>query len=243
MTDDRETVLGVEVDPILRLDLIDRVAAAVRERDRLWVAHHNLHSAYLVLDDPEMQRWFELADVIFVDGMALVAVSRLTRGGLVRDHRATLLDWMPQVLDAAARDGRRVFHLGGEADWIEAGAAVWRERHPGLDLTVHHGYFGAEGSDAVVAAINEAAPDLLLVGMGMPHQERWLAANADRLDVPVIVTVGAFLGYAAGNTAEPPRWTGRVGLEWAWRLGADPKRLARRYLVEPVVLLWTLARR
>jgi N-acetylglucosaminyldiphosphoundecaprenol N-acetyl-beta-D-mannosaminyltransferase len=238
-----ERILGVEVDRITLVDLIERVTAAVRSGTRLRVAHHNLHSAYLVLDDDRMREWYERADLVFADGMSLVAASRLGRGGLRRAHRATLLDWMPAVLDAAARDGKVVFHLGGDPSWIERGAAAWRERHPGLELHVHHGYFPPETSAEVVERINAARPDLLLVGMGMPTQERWLAEHADALNVPVVVTVGAFLAYAAGATARPPRWTGQVGLEWAWRLAADPRRLARRYLVEPFALTVALGRR
>ncbi|MFP5257310.1 MAG: WecB/TagA/CpsF family glycosyltransferase [Acidimicrobiia bacterium] len=239
----RERVLGAEVDVIPIDELIRVVSAAVRERRRLTVANHNLHSAYLVLDDELMQRWYERADVVFVDGMSLVAASRLGGGPLRRHHRATVLDWMPAVLDAAAVDGRHVFHLGGHPDWIEVGAEAWRARHPGLRLSTHHGFFPPERSSAVVAAINDTAPDLLLVGMGMPTQERWLASHLEELEVPVVVAVGAFLAYAAGATSQPPRWLGQVGLEWAWRLAADPRRLARRYLVEPALLALALRRR
>jgi N-acetylglucosaminyldiphosphoundecaprenol N-acetyl-beta-D-mannosaminyltransferase len=239
----RERVLGVDVDRIELRELAALVTACARSGEHLWVANHNMHSAYLVLDDAEMRAWYEQADVVFVDGMSLVLASRLTGGQLRRAHRATLLDWMPSVLDDAARDGTVVFHLGGHPDWIEQGAAAWRAQHPGLQLHVHHGFFGPDGTDDVRAEIARVSPDLLLVGMGMPEQERWLARNAGRLAVPVIVTVGAFLGYAAGATATPPRWTGRLGLEWAWRLAADPRRLARRYLVEPFALAVALRRR
>lgn len=238
-----ERVLGVEVEPILMTELAARVCASVAAGTKLWVSHHNLHSAYLVLDDAAMGRWFELADVVFADGMSLVAASRLGGGRLRRAHRATLLDWMPGVLEAAARDGKVVFHLGGDPRWIERGAAGWRERHPGLRLHVHHGFFDDEESDQIIAEINRAAPDLLLVGLGMPRQERWCAEHADELEVPVIVTVGAFLGYAAGAAAQPPRWIGQLGFEWAWRLLADPRRLGRRYLVEPLALLRALRQR
>src|SRR5687768_4406008 len=118
----RERLLGIEVDRIELGDLTDLVIDHVRSGERLWVAHHNLHSAYLVLDDDQMRRWYERADVVFVDGMSLVVASRLAGGPLRRTHRATLLDWMPTVLDAAARDGKVVFHLGGDPAWIEQGA-------------------------------------------------------------------------------------------------------------------------
>lgn len=242
MTVAREKVLGVEVDPITIPDLVQVVSEHVREGRRLRVANHNMHSAYLVRDDPTMAAWYEQADVIFVDGMSLVAVSRLVRGNLQRAHRATVVDWLPQVLSLAARDGKRVFHLGGDPAWVDRAAEVWRADHPGLDVRTRHGFFAPDEVDSVVAEINAASPDLLLVGMGNPLQERWAATHADRLDVPVVVMVGAFMGFAGGAVPLPPRWVGQIGMEWAYRLATNPRHVARRYLVEPFGLLWGLAR-
>lgn len=237
-----ERVFGVEVDVITRLELIDRVVACVSSGTKLWVGNHNLHSAYLVREDEQMRRWFDRVDLVFVDGMSLVAASRLSRGRLRREHRATVLDWMPQVLDAAGRAGMVVFHLGGDPAWIEQGAAAWRTAHPGLDVHVHHGFFRDDEAGEVIAEIAKVQPDLLLIGMGSPLQERWAQAHADQLDVPVIVIVGAFLGFAAKVVRRPPRWIGQIGLEWLWRLVVDARHVWRRYLVEPVLLLWSLRR-
>lgn len=238
----RQRVLGVEVDRTTVDDLVVRVSESVRSGERLLMAGHNMHSAYLYLEDAEMRRWYEMADLVFVDGMSLVLASQLSSRRLRREHRATVLDWMPQVLDAAARDGTRVFHLGGDPEWVKRGADEWRQHHPGLQLDVHHGYFHDEESAEVVSVINDVRPDLLLIGMGMPRQEHWAARHATDLSAPVIVTVGAFLVYATGAAVAPPRWTGKVGLEWAWRLAADPRRLAHRYLVEPFALSRALYR-
>lgn len=237
---DQERLLGVDVDVITRSELIERVSTAVRAGTKLWVGNHNLHSAYLVRDDAAMRRWYDVADLVFVDGMSLVAVSRARRGRLRRAHRATVIDWMPQVLDAAAGDGKVVFHLGGDPAWIEQGATTWRAQHPGLEVHVHHGYFDHARSDDVVARINDVQPDLLLIGMGSPIQERWAAEHAAALDVPVVVIVGAFLGFAGGVVAHCPRWIGDIGMEWAWRLATNPRHVARRYLVEPFLLVRSL---
>jgi N-acetylglucosaminyldiphosphoundecaprenol N-acetyl-beta-D-mannosaminyltransferase len=72
--------------------------------------------------------------------------------------------------------------------------------------------------------------------MGMPRQEVWLGRRFDDLDVPVAVAIGGLFDYFAGTSATPPRWMGRIGLEWLGRLAADPRRLGHRYLVEPVLL-------
>jgi len=90
----------------------------------------------------------------------------------------------------------------------------------------------------VTRAIAAFRPDLLMVGMGMPRQEAWVAAHVDALEVPAVLTCGACMDYVAGVVATPPRWAGRVGLEWGFRLIAEPRRLGYRYLVEP----WSVAR-
>lgn len=120
----------------------------------------------------------------------------------------------------------------------EAGAERFRVANPGLVIQTEHGYFDIESeSDRIVATINAFAPDVLLVGMGMPRQERWILHRRDDLHAPCIITVGAAMDYFAGAIPTPPRWTGRLGLEWLARLMAEPGRLWRRYLVEPWYLL------
>jgi N-acetylglucosaminyldiphosphoundecaprenol N-acetyl-beta-D-mannosaminyltransferase len=85
----------------------------------------------------------------------------------------------------------------------------------------------------VLELIRQHNPDVLIVGMGMPRQERWLLANHDKLAAPVLLTSGAAIDYVAGEIPTPPRWLGPLGLEWLYRLASEPRRLWRRYLLEP----------
>jgi N-acetylglucosaminyldiphosphoundecaprenol N-acetyl-beta-D-mannosaminyltransferase len=84
--------------------------------------------------------------------------------------------------------------------------------------------------------VNAFKPHVLLVGMGMPRQEAWLRANLDALDCGVALPMGAAFDYEAGAIPTPPRWMGQVGMEWLFRLIAEPRRLSSRYLIEP----WSL---
>jgi N-acetylglucosaminyldiphosphoundecaprenol N-acetyl-beta-D-mannosaminyltransferase len=81
-----------------------------------------------------------------------------------------------------------------------------------------------------------------MVGMGMPRQELWIEANLDAIQAKIILATGAVLDYVAGVIPTPPRWSGPLGLEWAFRLAAEPRRLASRYLIEPWTLLRVIAR-
>lgn len=237
-------VLGVQVDALTIDGVVERIDDAIRNDERLVVGNHNLHSVYLVHDQPEVQRFYDRAGVVHVDGMPLVLASRLRGTGLRRAHRATLLDLSGPLLARAAAEDWSVYLLGSAPGVVDRAVAAIVAEQPSVRLSYHHGYFDVASSDndAVVTEINRLQPDLLLVGMGMPRQELWLAANADALQVKVAMTVGGLFDYLAGVTYCPPRWMGRVGLEWLARLVADPRRLAHRYLVEPVLLVRHLMR-
>jgi N-acetylglucosaminyldiphosphoundecaprenol N-acetyl-beta-D-mannosaminyltransferase len=86
---------------------------------------------------------------------------------------------------------------------------------------------------ATIDAINTYKPHILMVGMGMPRQEHWIAKNLESIQTNTILTSGACIDYVAGAIPTPPRWMGRMGLEWLYRLFSEPKRLWRRYLIEP----------
>lgn len=231
-------LMGVQVQGMTPGELCEMLRQVIPSRRRFVVAAHNLHSVYLCRHDAMMRQFYALADRTYIDGMPLVFLGRAVGHPLKRAHRVTMVDFLPVMLDEAAAKGWRVFWVGGDPTVVERGAGELRRRHPGLSLAVHHGYFDAQGpdNDSLVEQINAYRPDLLMVGMGMPRQERWIVANRDRLDAAVIWRCGAAMDYVAGHIATPPRWMGRLGLEWLYRLASEPGRLWRRYLVEP----WTL---
>jgi N-acetylglucosaminyldiphosphoundecaprenol N-acetyl-beta-D-mannosaminyltransferase len=128
----------------------------------------------------------------------------------------------------------------------ERAAALLRARHPGLRTAAHHGYFLASPAEeaAAVAAVGAFRPGVLLVGLGMPIQERWLAGRRDELDAPVALTVGALFDYIAGAVPRGPRWLTDHGFEWLCRLRYEPRRLWRRYLLgNPAFFLRILRQR
>ncbi|KAK0341261.1 hypothetical protein LTR94_027103, partial [Friedmanniomyces endolithicus] len=114
------------------------------------------------------------------------------------------------------------------------------ERYPGAEIRVRHGFFDAKKGSAdnvgLLSEIQAFNPHILFVGMGMPRQELWIADNLASLPPVPILPVGAAFDYEAGVQKAAPRWMGRVGVEWAYRLVQNPRRLFRRYCIEP----WTL---
>jgi N-acetylglucosaminyldiphosphoundecaprenol N-acetyl-beta-D-mannosaminyltransferase len=231
-------------------DLTGTVAEGIRTDQKWLIANHNLHSAYLLHhearfgSDQKLRSYFKRAKFTHVDGMSIVILGRLFGHEVAPNHRVAYTDWLPFLMREAVEKSWRVYYLGSAPDIVKVGAAKLRARFSGLHLKTHHGYFDPSSvheNEAVLKDIAAYKPDLLMVGMGMPRQERWIEENFDRLSTKVILASGAALDYVAGAIPTPPRWMGRVGLEWAYRLCSEPRRLGSRYLIEPwYLLLWLL---
>ena len=237
-------LLDLDVDAVTMEDLHRVIASAVAGKERWIVAHHNTHSLYLAHRDPKMRELYSRAHCVHVDGMPLIFLGRLLGLGLRREHRVTYVDWLRPLLSFAARNGFRVFYLGSRPGVAEQAAVLLRAEIPGLYLATHHGHFGMETGGAenrrVLGEIERFDPDILMVGMGMPRQEHWIVDNLAGIHAHAILTSGACMDYVAGVMPTAPRWMGRLGFEWLFRLWSEPGRLWDRYLVEPWFVLGLL---
>lgn len=233
--------LGVTVYN-LTLDGLKALVNKAVERDGKYViGHHNLHSLYVYHRDPLLRKFYERADYVHVDGMPLVWAGKLLGYPLKRENRLTSVDWLGPVLAECAAKDLRIFFLGSRPGIARAAAAHFAANIPGLQVQTHHGYFDTDAespeNEQVLQLINGYQPHVLMVGMGVPRQERWILKNIDRLEVNIAWSLGGFMDYFAGAIPTPPRWMGRLGLEWLYRLLAEPRRLWRRYVLEPPFVL------
>lgn len=239
-------VLGVRVDAATIDSLQTTVRTAIAEKRQVVIANHNLHSVRLYHRDPRFREFYASADVVHVDGMPIIFAARLKGLPLSRKNRITYVDWMPAIWESSATEGWRIFYLGSRPGVAAAGARILRARYGGLQLETHHGYFEATVGSAenrdVIREIRNFGTHVLMVGMGMPRQELWVAENRRDLACNAVLVAGAAMDYVAGCVKTPPRWMGRIGLEWFYRMCFEPVRLGRRYLVEPWGLLGPLWR-
>lgn len=238
----RYKYVGVKVCALTISNLNNIIEKNIGSDGKKVIAHHNMHSVYLRPSSAKMRDHYALADYTHIDGMSLILLGRLLGFELDRDHRVTYVDWIWPLLERASAEGWRVFYLGAKQDVITRGIANIRRRLPDLEVDGRHGYFnmrknGSENRE-VVEHVNSFAPDILLVGMGMPRQEEWIADNYERLEANIILPSGACIDYIAGAVRTPPRWMGRLGLEWLYRLINEPRRLWRRCFVEPWYVLY-----
>jgi alpha-1,3-mannosyltransferase len=241
-----ERVLGRRARRIGAVDVavMDRAAAlaamldAVARRRPQIIAFCNAHTVNVAERDPVFAATLEKA-LVLNDGIGLGIASTLLYG---RRFPTNLngTNLLPELIGRLPA-GTRLFLVGSQPGIAQRAAAVLGQHFPDIVIAgTEHGFFGAEDEAALGERIAAAAPDLVLAGMGQPRQELWASRNADRLGVPVIC-VGAFLDFAAGKVPRAPALLQRIGLEWAFRLAMEPRRLAGRYLIGNVTFLTRLA--
>jgi N-acetylglucosaminyldiphosphoundecaprenol N-acetyl-beta-D-mannosaminyltransferase len=234
------------VDRITVEGLHAEVARLARRRDGV-VLNVNAHCLNLCHEDEGLRNFFAAADVVFCDGAGVRLAVRMLGGRL--PVRITYADWLPRLAALAEERGFSLFFLGGRPGVAREAARRLEASHPDLRIVgARHGFFdhwaGSLENGTVVAEINAARPDFLLVGLGMPLQERWLMENRHGLDVGVALTGGAVFDYASGRLRRGPRLLTDNGLEWLARLIVEPRRLWRRYLLgNPLFLARVLAQR
>ncbi len=242
----RAEVLGCPIHPVSREEFQDELVRRVRERRATTILFANVHKLVLARQDADLRSALAAADLVLPDGQPLVWAARWL--GRPVPERLAGADMMHVTLALASQNAWRVFFLGTRPQVL--GKAVRRvaSRYPGIIIAgTHHGYFRAEESERVVAAINASLADVLLVALGSPHKELWLTRFRSQLNVPIRQAVGGSFDILAGKRRRAPGWMQRAGLEWFYRMLQDPVHLSGRYLYTNSVFLallaWALLRR
>jgi len=231
----RIDILGVGVDPLTVAELHAEIARLARCGRLGLVLNVNAHCLNLCYEDRALRNTLNSADAVFCDGAGVMLAARILGGRI--PARITYAAWIWQLADFAAAEDFSLYFLGARPGVAQEAARRLRERYPDLRIVgVRHGYFdhsaGSAENREVLEEINSCAPDILLVGLGMPLQEHWLTENRHRLHAAgVALTGGAVFDYASRRVRRGPRLLTESGFEWLARLLREPRRLWRRYLV------------
>jgi N-acetylglucosaminyldiphosphoundecaprenol N-acetyl-beta-D-mannosaminyltransferase len=184
-------------------------------------------------DNRELQSAVQDAEVISPDGMPLVWVAKLK--GEKAIERVAGPTFLPAAVEHGIARGWRHYFYGGSPETLDQLTASLGSQFPGMQIAGAHSppyrHLSSDEVDADIARINDARPDLVWVGLGMPKQELWMARYQSRLDAPVLLGVGAAFDFNAGTIKRAPQWMQSFGLEWSHRLVQEPQRLWRRYIV------------
>ncbi len=226
MNPTRVDVLGLPVDALDVEGLLARVAELVTARRAARVAYLNAHVLDVALRHDEVAAFLKRADVVYCDGEGIRVAAGLLGHSL--PTRMTGADWIHDLAARAAHEGWRIAWIGGRPGVCARACEVLRAAHPSLDLLPEHGFHDDE--EALLARVAEWSPDIVLLGMGTPTQERFVLRNAARLQAPVTWVVGAVADVVSGDVPRGPRWL-YTRQEWLARLLVDPRRLWRRYLI------------
>lgn len=196
----------------------------------------NAHCVNVAAGDP-VYRWaLSKGDHLLPDGIGVKIAARMKGVQLVENLNGTDL-FVPLVRTAAAR-GEAVYFLGSAPGIAEEAAARAGELAPDLVVAgCRDGYFSDAEEDAVIGEINRSGAGVVLVALGVPRQEIWIARNRHRLNARLVMGVGAQFDFWSGRVRRAPALVRRLSCEWAWRLMLEPHRLAKRYLIGNVAFL------
>jgi N-acetylglucosaminyldiphosphoundecaprenol N-acetyl-beta-D-mannosaminyltransferase len=224
--------------PLARIDvtgLLDHIFGSLARGQGGWVVTANLDFLRRHVRERNTRSLYLDADVLVADGMPLVWAARLQGDVLPGRVAGSAMIW--PIAERAARERRSIYFLGGVPDANRRAVRVLRERWPALRIAGQSSpTIGSPPTAAQIAVIRDdvarCEPDLLLVGMGSPKQEQVIRALRPHLPRTWMLGVGISFSFVAGSVRRAPPWMQHSGLEWIWRLGQEPRRLARRYLVD-----------
>jgi N-acetylglucosaminyldiphosphoundecaprenol N-acetyl-beta-D-mannosaminyltransferase len=226
-------ILGIPLAMTDYAEAMDVMDSMIETGERGYVCAVAVHAVMVAQGDPEMRAAITGSTLTVPDGMPLVWAANMLGEGL--ENRVYGPELMRRYTRRCAERGHRVWLYGGRDQGSLAQLALnMRRENPGIRIV--GGYsppfreLTPEEEDSVVEQINEARPDVIWIGTGVPRQEKWMARMRPRVDVPVMCAVGAAFDFHAGRISQAPSWMQERGLEWTYRIAQEPRRLLPRYL-------------
>ena len=236
---ERVNILGVGVSAINMEQALATIDGWVASRAREYVCVCPVHSIMECRRSEEVRRTFNQAGMVTPDGMPLVWVARA-----LGHHNVGRVYGPDLMLAVLRRERHRHFFYGGGPGVGERLAGAMTTRYPKLEVAgfIEPPFAPLDElcTPAVAQAINAGSADIVWVGMSSPKQDLWMTRMRPLLDAPVLIAVGAAFDFHTGRVRQAPAWIQRSGLEWLFRLGTEPRRLWRRYLVDNPWFVWEL---
>ncbi|MEM8861662.1 MAG: WecB/TagA/CpsF family glycosyltransferase, partial [Chloroflexota bacterium] len=225
---------GIPVDNLTMAETLDRIDLFIRQGRRdgrtRQIATINVDFIVKATEDPELRYLLQGADLATPDGMPLVWGARML--GVNIHERVAGADMVPAIAERAAKRGYSVYLFGAMEGVADQAGEILKQRFPGLNIV---GTASPPMSSVIdmepkfIEDIKKAKPDILLVALGNPKQEKFIGMHKVDLGVPVAIGIGGTLDFIAGKTSRAPMWMQKSGTEWIYRLLSDPRRLAKRY--------------
>lgn len=236
----RMRLMNTEIDNLTMDETLDAIDSLIKEDNCSYVVTPNVDHIVQLEKDEELKRVYENASLILTDGKPLIWISNWYKTPI--KEKISGSDLFPRVCDLAAKKGYTMYLLGAAEDVADKAAKNLMNKYKGLNIVgTYSPPFGFEKDKLelkkIERQIQEVHPDILIVGLGCPKQEKYMYHHCKELDVPISFGLGASIDFEAGNIKRAPRWMSEHGLEWLYRITQDPKRLAKRYLVDDMKII------
>lgn len=237
----RRDVMGVGIDPLTMEQTVDKLKGLMTDG-----GHHNhlsINAAKIVSakENPAKQSEFNAADVVSADGQAVVWASKLL--GRPVPERVAGIDLMNRLVELSATEGQRIYLLGARPEVVAVVHEEFTRRGANI-VGSHDGYWRKQGKtdQDMAQEIGSMDVDILFVAIPSPMKEDFIYGQRDAMGVGVCVGVGGSFDVVAGQTKRAPEVMQKMGMEWAFRLAMEPKRMFKRYAVGNTKFLWYLAK-
>lgn len=235
----RTDVMGVGFDNVTMTEALTKARALLEGKEKFYCVTPNPEIVYETMHNARFCEMINGASMVLPDGIGIILGAKIL--GTPLKEKVTGVDFAQRLLAVLAEESYTLYLLGSKPGVAELAAEKMREMQPELNICgIADGYFKDE--NAVVAAINEANPDVLFVCLGSPKQEHFMTSHLDELNCKMQIGLGGSLDAFAGTVKRAPAWMSRVGLEWFYRLIKEPRRF-KRMLRLPKFLFAVIGRR
>jgi N-acetylglucosaminyldiphosphoundecaprenol N-acetyl-beta-D-mannosaminyltransferase len=236
-------ILGVPLHVVTMCGAVETIARLISDQRSSYVCLCDVHSVMSAYDDSRHMVALRAANLVLPDGMPLAWVGRMR--GERGMQRVCGPDLMHAVCQRSVREGWRHYFLGGREGTAELLGRTLAEKYPGLNIAgTDCPPFRPQTVDEIdtsIAKIKDAKPHIVWVGLGCPKQELWMQLHHTKLGGMALIGVGAAFEFNSGRSRRAPLWMRSRGLEWLHRLGSEPRRLWRRYLIQAPRFILALA--
>ncbi|WP_242850132.1 WecB/TagA/CpsF family glycosyltransferase [Clostridium polynesiense] len=234
--DTRVRMFDIEIDNLSWEELINTVDQALCDKSKSkYMLTVNVDHIVKMQEDKEFFNIYKEADYITADGVPIIWASKVIKKPI--KEKLSGSDIIPVILPMIEEKQYKMFFLGAAEGIAQQAADTIKSQYKNIQIVgTYSPSYGfeknIEENARIINMIKKAQPDLLLVGVGAPKQEKWIYKYKNDYNVPLSIGIGATFDFIAGNIKRAPKWMQRSGLEWFWRFMQEPKRLFRRYFIE-----------
>ena len=230
-------LFGIRVINTTMPELLDECEEILSNRVQTSIGFVNADCMNKCFTNDDYHQTLRSMNQVYPDGIGVRLASQMFGNGVKDNINGT--DLFPLLCERLADTAHGIFLLGAAEGVAKSTAENMQGRYPGLNISGNqHGFFTPEEEDEVINTINASGASVLMVAMGAPQQEQWIATNRERLNVSILMGVGGLFDFYSGRVSRAPVWIREVGLEWVWRLLQEPGRMWRRYVVGNPLFLY-----